>query len=126
MLKTILPAVGILVLASASAYAGQVSQAKSPEQFTEKFCGAKLDKQHIFVVPTSILTTEKSINCDVGIYTIRTAEPSDDAGHIVFNVDPPEGVENGLDCDGKADIGMETVAINCLPANMEAADHTKT
>ncbi|MEM9104515.1 MAG: hypothetical protein AAGC96_02575 [Pseudomonadota bacterium] len=102
---------------------GMVSNASDFASFTTSFCAADRAMEHIFVVPLSALEDNGSITCDFGDATIRVSEPESDPGHYVMNIDPPSGVEDGLDCDGKADKGMGQVAINCLPANMESADH---
>lgn len=118
---------GLVVLLPATAYGAAhktVSQAANFEEFTEQFCAAKRDAQHIFVVPVAVFK-EPSVKCDDGESKLRTTEPSDDPGHMVFNVDPPSGSKESFDCDGKADIAMTTVAINCLPVAKEAASHPK-
>jgi len=46
-------------------------------------------------------------------------------GHNVYNVDPPAGAKNVLDCDAKADVGMLNVALNCMPVTEETTEHVK-
>lgn len=103
-----------------------VSQAQDMESFRMAFCEAPRAGEHIFVLPVSIFKDNTSFDCDDGTYGLRTSEPADDPGHMLFNVDPPHGSETSLDCDGKADIGVTMVAINCIPVSEESADHSKT
>ncbi|MEM7398431.1 MAG: hypothetical protein AAGF48_13795 [Pseudomonadota bacterium] len=126
MLRTLFLSCLALVLCTAAnaAHHKTVSKSKSFKEFSEQFCAAKRDAQHIFVVPVSVFT-EGSVKCDDGESKLRTTEPKDDPGHMVFNVDPPAGSKNSFDCDGKADTNMTTVAINCLPVSKEAASHQK-
>ncbi|MEM1360787.1 MAG: hypothetical protein AAGF94_03635 [Pseudomonadota bacterium] len=113
------------VLAAPTALAADslVSDTRTSEDFKTAFCAADRSTQHIFIVPMSVFQTGGELSCDDGTSTLRMSEPSEDPGHAVVNIDPPSGVENGFDCDGKADLGMSLVAINCLPANLESADH---
>lgn len=104
---------------------GTVSNANDFASFTDSFCAADRTMEHVFVVPLSALEDNGTLNCDFGNSTIRVSEPDSDPGHYIMNIDPPTGVADGLDCDGKADKGMSQVAINCLPANMEGAGHKK-
>ncbi|MCP4381662.1 MAG: hypothetical protein GY798_09655 [Hyphomicrobiales bacterium] len=124
MFRATLVASGLVIMTAGFAAADQVSQADNFDQFTEQFCAAGLDEQHIFIVPASVFS-ESAVSCEAGESMIRTSEPADDPGHMVLNIDPPKGSESGLDCDGKADVGMTMVAVNCLPASMEATDHAK-
>lgn len=126
MLRFVL-AVGGLAAASfpLAASAQGIFEAASYEEFAVDFCGADHSGQHIFAVPVEVLTENNGVECDNGVSQFRVAEPDDDPGHYVFNIDPPEGAETGFDCDGKADVGMGAVAINCLPADMEAMGHPK-
>ena len=101
-----------------------MSQAANFEEFTAKFCAASRTAPHIFVVPVAVFE-EQTVTCDDGDSTLRTAEPNDDPGHIVFNIDPPHGSKQSFDCDGKADVDMTPVAINCLPVAEETATHPK-
>lgn len=102
----------------------KVSTADSYEKFNTEFCRANRRHGHIFVVPLQAMLGKTSIDCDHGMYTLAMSEPSEDKGHYVITVSPPAGVEDGLDCDAKADQGMERVALNCLPSNMVAASHS--
>ena len=99
-----------------------VSKASSFGEFNEQFCAAKRDAQHIFIVPVAVFK-ESAIECEDGDSKLRMAEPKDDPGHMVFNIDPPSGSKGSFDCDGKADTNMTMVAINCLPVAQESASH---
>ena len=100
-----------------------VSDTRDADDFAAAFCAADRSTQHIFVVPMSVFQAGGEVTCDDGTSTVRMTEPADDPGHAVVNIDPPDGVADGFDCDGKADLGMSLIAINCLPANLESADH---
>ena len=107
----------------ATAAESEVFETDDFEAFVEAFCAADRAREHIFVLPIQGFMDADEIACPEGTSTPRTAEPADDPGHVVLNVDPPEGVADGLDCDGKVDLGMKMVAINCLPASAESPDH---
>lgn len=64
-----------------------MSQATSLADLSEKFCAASRSAPHIFVVPVAVFE-QKVVECDDGESTLRTAEPDDDPGYIVFNIDP--------------------------------------
>ncbi len=128
MSRTICPHLIVLsVFAATPAFAQSVvTEADSFESFSSSFCSASHDAEHIFVVPAAVFSEHSEVACDNGVSGLRLSEPEDDPGHTVFNIDPPSGAPTALDCDGKADTGMETIAINCIPADMESVDHKKT
>ena len=95
------------------------------DEFKDQFCAADRSAAHIFVLPLSVFQANESVSCDHGESRLRLTEPASDPGHYVLNIDPPAGVADGFDCDSKADQGMDLVALNCLPANMEQGGHTK-
>ncbi len=101
------------------------STANTFDQFKAQFCQANRAQEHIFVLPLAAFDEHSTIECDFGTSGMRSAEPADDPGHVVLNVDPPADVPDGFDCDSKADVGMTYVALNCLPANKESAGHAK-
>ncbi|MEM8563805.1 MAG: hypothetical protein AAGF57_16325 [Pseudomonadota bacterium] len=103
-----------------------VSTTSTKAEFTDAFCASDRTTQHIFVLPMSVFTEGGDLVCPSGTSTLRMSEPADDPGHAVLNIDPPAGVADGFDCDGKADKGMSLVAVNCLPQNLESSDHTKS
>lgn len=119
---------GCGIALSSSAYGASdraVSQVADYDEFTEKFCSVSRDSQHIFVLPITVFKEQKSVSCADGESKLRTSEPEDDPGHIVLNIDPPHGSKASFDCDGKADIDMTSVAINCLPVSQETEAHPK-
>lgn len=123
MKRACILAVGATLIAPAAFADGLVSDIRDADEFTAAFCAADRSTQHIFIVPMSVFQAGGDLTCDDGTSTLRMTEPSDDPGHAVVNIDPPAGVADGFDCDGKADLGMSLIAINCLPANLESADH---
>jgi len=118
------PLLGLLALPAAADQI--VSQASDYQEFKQQFCSAYRGGEHIFILPAKIFSIEQVVECPDGTSTLRMAEPADDPGHTIFNIDPPHGVESAFDCDGKADSGMGLVALNCIPASAEAAGHKKT
>jgi hypothetical protein len=128
MLKAIGTLTALVVLLGGHAVAADelVSEATDFTEFEQQFCSASREGEHIFVVPAEIFAGQNALRCDEGESTLRMSEPADDPGHTLFNIDPPHGVETAFDCDGKADTGITMVALNCLPAAAEQADHDKT
>ena len=94
--------------------------------FNDKFCTADHATAQIFVLPSALFSSSKTVKCQDGIFTLRVSEPQADKGHNIYNIDPPKGVMKALDCDGKADIGMKHIAINCYPVSKESASHPQT
>lgn len=125
MRLTIAAVFAACAVSAASAQSTDVTLVRAPSAatFEASFCGADRSGAAIFVIPLNIFEDGGEIACDHGTSATRMVEPADDPGHVVLNVDPPAGVADGFDCDAKADIGMFEVALNCLPANAEAADH---
>ena len=107
----------------AESHGSLVSDTRTSEDFQSAFCAADRSSQHIFVLPLATFSEGATVTCEHGTSSLRLTEPSDDPGHLLVNIDPPDGVEDGFDCDGKADEGMSLVAINCLPENLESSDH---
>jgi len=101
-----------------------VSRSGDYEAFSKQFCAASRASEHIFITPIAVFE-KTSVTCDDGDSMLRKAEPKDDPGHLVFNIDPPSGSKQSFDCDGKADIDMAVVAINCLPVSQETKEHRK-
>jgi hypothetical protein len=126
MLRLIAPicTVALTTLAH-SASAQTVSQTANYEEFTKQFCAADRGGQHVFVLPLAVFDEQNSVTCKNGDSKLRAAEPKDDPGHLVLNIDPPHGSKQSFDCDGKADIDMTIVAINCLPVSQETKEHHK-
>ena len=44
---------------------------------------------------------------------------------MLVNIDPPNGNGNDLDCDGKVDIGLHYIDLNCLESSLEFSSHSK-
>ena len=126
MLRLIVLSCGLALATAAHGAANQmISQAANYDEFSKQFCSASRDAEHIFVLPSAVFSQQKSIKCDDGEYQLRVSEHQDDPGHNIFNIDPPHGSKASLDCDGKADIGMTTIAINCVPVAKETKSHPK-
>lgn len=115
---------GLISTAAVAAPDKTVSRAKNFKGFSKDFCAASRASEHIFVVPIAVFD-KRSVKCDDGESTLRKEEPKDDPGHLVLNIDPPSGSKESFDCDGKADIDMTFVAINCLPVGQETKEHRK-
>ena len=118
-------ALALVLTATAAAAEAPVTVSTEADAFAAAFCAADRGTQHVFVLPSSVFGERRSIDCAHGTAALRRVEPADDPGHMVVNIDPPAGVADGFDCDGKADVGMSLVAVNCLPANLESADHAR-
>ncbi|MEM0907511.1 MAG: hypothetical protein AAGJ94_09130 [Pseudomonadota bacterium] len=122
-------ALAVLVAAGFAAPAHSealVAYTKDFTAFHSAFCDAPRDGEYFFVLPVNIFEEHKTFDCADGTYTLRTTPAADDPGHMLYNVDPPHAVANGFDCDAKADTGMQSVAINCIPADLEQEGHSKT
>jgi hypothetical protein len=102
-----------------------VVYASSYQNFKAKFCSISPTREKIFVLPAVLFKNYQSMTCHAGVYRLRVNEPSEDMGHYVYNIDPPANVNNAFDCDGKADIGMKFIAINCYPVRKESASHSR-
>ena len=87
------------------------------------FCTASKFHQAIFILPLKVVKGIDQLRCSQGVSTVRVTELIDDPGHVLVNIDPPNGVKNTFDCDAKADVGMQAVAINCLRVKDESASH---
>ena len=114
------------MLLATTASAQLIVEANDYDEFKTKFCAADHSEEHIFVFPAAIYKDHKTIECAGGTFGLRSTEPEEDAGHMVLNIDPPHGVDSALDCDGKADIGMAVIALNCYPVSKETATHPKS
>jgi hypothetical protein len=126
MLRVLIFSIGVAFSASAYGASGDtVLQAMNYDEFAEQFCSANRENQHIFVLPVAIFTENATVTCEDGDSGLRTSEPEDDPGHVILNIDPPHAAQASFDCDGKADVAMTTVAINCLPVSRESAEHPK-
>eukprot|EP00948_MAST-09A_sp_MAST-9A-sp1_P003374 g3374.t1 len=61
------------------------------------------------------------IDCGGWKQLLRYREDKSDPGHVLVNVDAP--TKGRLDCDGKADVGLSYIGLNCLLSRYEATDH---
>lgn len=90
-------------------------QAKSFEELQQKWCAAKRDVGHIFVLPASLFVDSRELLCDTGTYKLYRVVSVDDPDDFEYYIDPPFGKENRLGCDGKAGLKTKVVAVNCRP-----------
>ena len=87
------------------------------------FCTASKNHQAIFILPVKLVKQINQLRCPQGISNVRVTSLSEDPGHILVNIDPPKGVTNTLDCDAKADMGMQAIGLNCLRVGQESSSH---
>lgn len=92
-----------------------VIQAKSFDELQQKWCAAKRDVSHIFVLPSSLFVDSRELVCDTGTYKLYRVVSVDDPDDFEYYIDPPFGKENRLGCDGKAGLKTQVVAVNCRP-----------
>ena len=97
------------------------------EKFQSIFCKLDPAKQSHPIIPADVYNDAagKKFKCGEVTYGVRVHPDKDDPGHNVYNVDPPAGAKNVLDCDAKADVGMLNVALNCMPVTEETTEHIK-
>jgi len=101
----------------------------NPQNATEKFQSifCKLDsaKQSHPIIPADVYkdAAGKDFTCGNLTYRVKVLSDKNDPGHNLYNVDPPNNVKDALDCDGKADIGMRDIALNCMPILEETIEH---
>jgi len=79
----------------------------------------------LLIAKMAVVKNVKSVKCKIGEATIRYREDASDPGHVLVNIDPPNGNSKGLDCDGKADIGLHYIGLNCLESSLEFTSHSK-
>lgn len=77
----------------------------------------------LIIAKMHVIKKADSVSCNDGMANIRFREDTSDPGHVLVNIDPPKGSSKGLDCDGKADIGLHYIGLNCLQADMESSSH---
>ncbi len=116
----------MLVMVATAMALPSIVEANNYDELSDEFCAADHSMEHIFAFPAAIYDSHEKIECESGTFGLRVAEPKEDPGHKVYNIDPPHGVDNALDCDGKADTGMTVIALNCYPVSKEAVTHTKS
>ena len=79
----------------------------------------------LLIAKMAVVKNVKSVKCKSGEALIRYREDASDPGHALVNIDPPNGNSKGLDCDGKADIGLHHIGLNCLESSLESTSHSK-
>jgi len=79
----------------------------------------------LLIAKMAVVKNVKSVKCKSGEALIRYREDASDPGHVLVNIDPPNGNSKGLDCDGKADIGLRYIGLNCLESSLESTSHSK-
>ena len=93
-------------------------------EFQTLFCGLKPDQPTVFIVPSTFFkqNNNEKIKCSYGSYLIRyilskSMDPKDPRHHAIYNIDSQNDKTPSFDCDGKSDVGMSKVGINCFPVN---------
>ncbi len=79
----------------------------------------------LLIAKMAVVRDVSSVKCNSGEAMIRYREDASDPGHVLVNIDPPSGNSKGLDCDGKADIGLHYIGLNCLESSLESASHSR-
>ncbi len=79
----------------------------------------------LLIAKMAVVRDVSSVKCNSGEAMIRYREDASDPGHVLVNIDPPSGNSKGLDCDGKADIGLHYIGLNCLESSLESTSHSK-
>ena len=79
----------------------------------------------LLIVKMDVARNVKSVKCKSGEAVIRYREDASDPGHVLINIDPPNDNVKGLDCDGKADIGLHYIGLNCLESSLETTSHSE-
>ena len=77
----------------------------------------------LLIAKMDVVKNTKGVQCPTGIAAIRYREDISDPGHVLVNIDPPKGNNKGLDCDGKADLGLTYIGLNCLAVDLESTSH---
>jgi len=100
-------------------------QQDATEKFQAIFCKLDPAKQSHPIIPADVYkdAAGKEFTCGDLTYRVKVISDEGDAGHTLYNVDPPGDVKNALDCDGKADVGMLNIALNCMPISEETIEH---
>lgn len=92
-----------------------VTQARTFDELSQKWCTAKRDVDHIFVLPASLFVDSRELVCESETYKLYRVVSAGDPEDYEYYLDPPYGKENRLGCDGKAGLKTKVVAINCRP-----------
>ena len=94
-------------------------------EMTRAICMNSGATSKLLIAKMAVVRRMSSVKCHSGEAMIRYREDSSDPGHVLVNIDPPIGNGKGLDCDGKADIGLHYIGLNCLQSNLESTSHSK-
>jgi len=125
-----LAALGSLVLAG-QAYAEPINSnlnlmsVNNKAEMKRAVCMDSGATSKLLIAKMAVVKYVKSVNCISGEAFIRYREDVTDPGHVLVNIDPPVGNRKGLDCDGKADIGLHYIGLNCLQSSLESTSHSK-
>jgi hypothetical protein len=79
----------------------------------------------LLIAKIAVVRNVKSVKCKSGEALIRYREDASDPGHVLVHIDPPNGNSKGLGCDGKADIGLHYIGLNCLESSLESTSHSQ-
>ena len=128
--RVALAALGSLVLAG-QAYAEPINNnlnlmsVNNKAEMKRALCMDSGTTSKLLIAKMAVVKNVKSVNCISGEALIRYREDATDPGHVLVNIDPPLGNSKGLDCDGKADIGLHYIGLNCLQSDLESTSHSK-
>ena len=92
-----------------------VIRANDHDDLNKKWCAARTDVDHIFILPASLFVDSRELICGSGVYRLYRVVAADDPDDFEYYIDPPFGTEKRLGCDGKAGLKMEVIAVNCRP-----------
>lgn len=120
-----LSALAIPAMLVSSADATEVFAIKDKNSANAVFCKANLKSEAIIILPSSVLRSLSAISCQDGNFIVRKRNDSSDPGHSLVSIDPPKGKSNVLDCNAKYDLGLTSVALNCLRFNAVDKRHSK-
>lgn len=85
------------------------------DELNKKWCEARTDIDHIFILPASLFVDSRELICNNGAYRLYRVVAADDPDDFEYYIDPPFGKEKRLGCDGKAGLKMKVIAVNCRP-----------
>lgn len=110
---------------SVSAQQVNLMTAYNPSQLVRAVCMDAGMTSKIIIASMELMKSTPYVACQSGNAVIRFITDQKDPGHVLVNVDPPKGTIKGFDCDAKADIGLNFIALNCLESSMEDKSHSK-
>lgn len=126
----VLPVVA-LALALSCGVANAAVTSSNMNSFVKNFCSADIAakglQEKVFLVSSGLFKDkETTFSCPDGdTYKMYREDATNDPGHYVFNIVATKQVGDVYDCDGKADMGMKIIGINCYPVKDEVAQHRK-